>query len=192
AGAPLDDSTIEAYGGPTRTRTLAAWDASEFARGSVPEVWQVRDRSDTGCRMRGKTAELNRVIPGSLVAMRANETVPWTLGVVCRVRRLMVDYVEIGVEYMGRKPRFVKVVTGHGPARGAKAKCVGALYLPPSEEHPAMPIRTLLLPAREYRSTGDATLLSSNATYELRLNEPIRRQMEFVWTPFTVTRKIGR
>jgi hypothetical protein len=110
----------------------------------------------------------------------------------------MVDYVEVGVEYMGRKPRFVKVVMGQasapaaGPARGAEAKCVGALYLPPSEEHPAMPIRTLLLPAREYRSTGDATLLSSNATYELRLNEPIRRQTEFVWTPFTVTQKIGR
>jgi len=198
AGAMLDEPTIEAYGGPTRTRTLAAWDAPEFARGASAEVWQVRDRSDSGCRMRGKTADLNRVIPGSLLAMRANETAPWTVAVVCRVRRLMVDYVEVGVEYLGRRPRFVKVVMDQSsdpsaaPARGVEPKCIGALYLPPSEEHPAMPIRTLLLPAREYRSSAGATLLSSNATYELRLNEPIRRQMEFVWTPFTVTRKTGR
>lgn len=197
-GAPLDESTIEAYGGPTRTRTLAAWDAPEFARGSVPEVWQIRDRSDSGCRLRGKTADLNRVIPGSLVAMRVNETVPWTVAVVCRVRRLMVDYVEIGVEYLGRKPRFVKIVMDDtfdpsaGPLRGAEPKCIGALYLPPSAEHPAMPIRTLLLPARERRPSDDVTLLSSNAIYRLRLNEPIRRQMEFVWTPFTVTQKTGR
>jgi hypothetical protein len=198
AAAPLDESTIGAFGGATRTRTLAAWDSAEFARGTVPETWQIRDRSDSGCRLRGKTADLNSVIPGSLFAMRTSETAPWTVGVVRRLRRLMVDHVEVGVEYLGCKPRFVKIVIEQvfdpsvGPGREVEAKCIGALYLPPSRELPAMPIRTLLLPTREFRPNGEVTLLSSNATYKLRLDDPIQRQMDFVWTPFTVMEKNAR
>ncbi len=196
--APLDESTIEAFGGPTRTRTLAAWGAAEFARGMSPEIWQVRDRSDSGCRLRGKTADLNIVIPGSLLAMRASSTVPWSVVVVRRLRRLMVDHVEVGVEYLGCKPRFVKIVMDQpfdpaiGPSHEVEPKCIGALYLPPSQAFPALPIRTLLLPTREFRPRGDVTLLSSNATYKLRLNEPIERQVEFVWTSFSVVEKNGR
>ncbi len=196
--APLDDATIGAFGGATRTRTLAAWDAAELARGTVPETWQIRDRSDSGCRLRGKTADLNSVIPGSLLAMRTGDTAPWAVGVVRRLRRLMVDHVEVGVEYLGCKPRFVKIVMDQAfdpsvsPAREVEPKCIGALYLPPGQELPAMPIRTLLLPAREFRPNGDVTLLSSNATYKLRLDDPIQRQMDFVWTPFTVIQKNAR
>jgi hypothetical protein len=187
--APLDESTIEAFDGATRTRTLAAWNAADFERGSVPETWQIRDRSDSGCRMRGKTADLNRVIPGSLLAMRDSETAPWTVVVVRRLRRLMVDHVEVGAEFIGSRPRYVKLLPA---AREGEPRSIGALYLPPSEAFPAMPIRTLLLPAREYQPYGDLTLLSSNATYRLRLNDPIRHQMEFVWTSFTVFGKGAR
>jgi len=197
AAAP-DDATIGAFGGVTRTRTLAAWGNTAFARGTVPEIWQVRDRSDSGCRLRGKTADLNSVIPGSLLAMRTSETAPWSVAVVRRLRRLMVDHVEVGVEYLGCKPRFVKVVMDHGfdpsmaASREVEPKCIGALYLPPSEAFPAMPIRTLLLPTREFRPSAEVTLLSSDATYELRLNDPIEHQMEFVWTSFTVIQKNAR
>lgn len=194
--APLAEPTIEAYGGPTRTQTLVVWNAADFARGTIPEAWQLRDRSDSGCRMRGKTGDLNRVVPGSLLAFRANEAAPWTLAVVRRLRRLMVDYVEIGTEYVGRKPRFVKIVTDdavdpRSAARQADPKCIGALYLPPSEEYPAMPIRTLVLPARDFRSDRDVTLLSSDATYTLRMNQPIRCEVDFVWTSFIVVEKRG-
>jgi hypothetical protein len=145
--------------------------------------------------LRGRTAELNRVIPGSLLAMRASDAAPWTLTVVRRVRRLMVDHVEIGVEYVGHNPRYVKIVTDQGrdPASGAdggaEPRCVGALYLPPSERFPSTPIRTLLLPAGCFRSNGTVTLLASNAVYTLRLNEPIEHQTDFVWTSFTILAK---
>ena len=182
---PLDESTIQAFDGATRTMTLAAWNA-DFAREPVAETWQVRDRSDSGCRMRGKTADLNGVIPGSVLAMRDSDRNPWTIVVVRRLRRLMVDYVEVGAEFIGSRPRYVKLVPS---ASGAEPRSIGALYLPPSEAYPAMPIRTLLLPAREYQPNSDVTLLSSNATYRLRLNDPIRHQMEFVWTSFTVLGK---
>ena len=164
---------------------------------ALPQIWQVKDRSDSGCRMRGQIDNLNRVIPGSLIAIRDSELAPWVVSVVRWFRRLMVDYVEIGVEYLGREPRFVKMVTGYdGDLATAEApnfasKCFAALYLPPSDEYPTIPINTVLLPAREFRTDSDVTLLSSNATYRMRLSEPLQQQFEYVWTSFVVIDKAG-
>jgi hypothetical protein len=156
----------------------------------LPQIWQVKDRSDSGCRMRAQIDNLNGVIPGSLIAVRESETAPWVVSVVRWFRRLMVDYVEIGVEYLGREPRFVKLVTNCdrglsiAEAPHLASKCFAALYLPPSAEYPTMPIKTLLLPAHDFRTDSDVTLLSSNATYRMRLSEPIQQQFEYVWTSF--------
>ena len=163
-------------------------------------VWQVKDRSDSGCRMRGQIDDLNRVIPGSLIAFREEENIHWTVTVMRRLRRLMVDYVEIGVEHLGRRPRFVKVVTdclqvpaiddvSVDVAPNDRRKCFGALYLPASDMHPTMPIQTLLVPAGVFNVGRTITLLSSAATYQLRLNKPIEQQSDFVWTSFAVIDK---
>jgi hypothetical protein len=161
----------------------------------VPEVWQLRDRSDSGSRLRGQIDDLNRIIPGSLLAFRESDDAPWTVSVVRRFRRLMVDHVEIGVEHIGRSPRFVKLITecpGGPPSDespGAAQRCFAALYLPPSERQPTMPINTLLLPACNFKVDSTVTLLSSDATYTLRLNAPIQQQFEFIWTSFAVVDK---
>ena len=165
-------------------------------RDAAPMVWQVKDRSDSGSRLRGKIDDLNRVIPGSLIAIREDENSSWTVTVVRRLRRLMVDYVEIGVEHLGRAPRFVKLVADRAAnssvdeSADSTNRCFAALYLPPSELRPTMPIKTLLLPARDF--TGDCVLrlLSSNATYALRLNDPIQQQFEFIQSSFTVIDKV--
>ena len=162
-----------------------------------PQTWQVKDRSDWGCRMRGQIDDLNRVIPGSLMALRDCETTPWTVAVVRWFRRLMVDHVEIGVEYLGRRPRYIKVVADRHRQEVANgspdrtAKCFAALYLPPSEANPNMPIKTLLLPASEFRAGREMTLLSSSATFRVRLSEPIQQQAEFVLTPFVVISQVA-
>jgi hypothetical protein len=163
---------------------------------ALPQIWQVKDRSDSGCRMRGQIDNLNRVIPGTLIAIRDSETAPWTVSVVRWFRRLMVDYVEIGVEYLGREPRFVKMVTDYdrdlatAEEPNSAPRCFAALYLPPSDEYPTIPIKTVLLPAREFRTDSDVTLLSSNATYRMRLSEPLQQQFEYVWTSFVVIDKL--
>ncbi|HQR10719.1 MAG TPA: hypothetical protein PLW68_05265 [Casimicrobiaceae bacterium] len=170
-------------------------EASVAAAGGGDDViqqWQVKDRSDSGCRMRGQIANMNRVIPGSLIAIREDETSPWTVAVVRWFRRLMVDHVEIGVEYLGRRPRFVKMVADPRRELTADAlqdpalRCFAALYLPPSDGHPTMPIKTLLLPAGEFKAGCEVMLLSSSATYRMRLSEPIQQQYEFVLTSFGV------
>ena len=188
---PLDGCTFSpvfSVGGDASPISLSM----SGAMAAMHQVWQVKDRSDSGCRMRAQIGNLNRVIPGSLIAVRDGETAPWVVSVVRWFRRLMVDYVEIGVEYLGREPRFVKMVTDGDrgltlvEAPNVTSKCFAALYFPPSEECPTMPIKTLLLPACEFRTGSDVTLLSSDAIYRMRLNEPIQQQFEYVWTSFAV------
>jgi hypothetical protein len=149
--------------------------------GAAQASWQVRDRSDSGSRLRGQIDDLNRVIPGSLIAIRESDGAPWTVSVVRRFRRLMVNFVELGVEHIGNRPSVVKLV-----AAPAGSSSFVALYLPPSERQPAMPIKTLLLPVRKFSADGKLTLLSSRSSYTLRLNEPIQQQFEYLWTSFTV------
>ncbi len=204
AAALGNENTISPLGGPTFSPFFATdsdTGAMSFSTagpfGATPQIWQVKDRSDSGCRMRAQIDNLNLVIPGSLIAVRDSETSPWIVSVVRWFRRLMVDHVEIGVEYLGRKPRFVKMVANYdcdlaiAGAPDSASRCFAALYLPPSEKRPTMPIKTLLLPAREFRAGCDVTLLSSNATYSMRLNEPIQQQFEYVWTSFLVIVKVA-
>lgn len=159
---------------------------------TLQQSWQVKDRSDSGCRMRGQIRDLNLWIPGSLVAMREDANAPWTLSVVRRFKRLMVDRVEIGVEHIGCRPRFVKIVTDVrlDPASDdlpeSSRRSFAAIYLPASEQSPAMPINTLLLPAREFKSGSVVMLLSSRSTYVLRLNAPIQQHLGFIWTSFAI------
>jgi hypothetical protein len=160
---------------------------------TLPQIWQVKDRSDSGCRMRAQVTNLNHVIPGSLIALRDNESAPWTVSVVRWFRRLMVDHVEIGVEYLGRAPRYVKMAADSDSelanVEAREQRCFAALYLPPSEKYPTMPIKTLLFPTRDFKAGCDVTLLASNAVYRMRLSEPIQQQFEYVWTSFSVVEK---
>ena len=200
--AQSEEITISPASGHTHlaTSALGAAGLAPFSIattfGRKPQTWQVKDRSDSGCRMRGQTTDLNGLIPGSLIAIRESENAQWTVAVVRRLRRLMVDHVEISVEHIGRKPRFVKVVTDYRPdsyvndAPNNTQRCLGALYLPASEKHPTMPIKTLLVPASAFNAGRAITLLSSTAIYTLRLNKPLEQQSGFVWTSFAVIGKV--
>jgi hypothetical protein len=182
------DGQIASLLNPTPGATFPLMDPFD----AIPQTWQVKDQNDFGCRMRGQVDDLSRVIPGSLIIVRDAETAPWIVSVVRWFRRLMIDHVEIGVEYLGRNPRLVKIVAGFHPdlATGnlpdPASRCFTALFLPPSDEFPNVPIKTLLLPASEFRADHDMTLLSSGATYRMRLNDPIQQQFDFVWTSFAV------
>ncbi len=203
AGSAADgESTISPFGSSTYSPLFAAGGQQGQAifsiadqLSAIPQIWQVKDRSDTGCRMRGQIDNMNRVIPGSLIALRDSEGASWTVSVVRWFRRLMVDHVEIGVEYLGRKPRFIKLVADGDPdpdldfGQEPAPRCFAALYLPPSAQYPTLPIKTILLPACEFSPGGEFTLLSSSATYRMRLNEAIQQQFEYVLTSFSIIGK---
>lgn len=161
----------------------------------APGIWQAKDWSDSGCRLRGRAANLNDVIPGSLMCIREHQDAPWTVSIVRRLRRLMVDHVEISLEFIGRKPRFVKLVTARDPLRASpdepngKRSTFGAIYLPLSEKRPTLPIKTLAVPVAAFNEGQVVTLLSSEARYSLRFNKALEHHADFVWTTFSLIAK---
>jgi len=159
----------------------------------VPEqVWQLKDRSDSGCRLRGRIGSSSHVLPGALVAFRECRDVPWTLAVVRRLRKRIGDRVDIGVEYIGHSPLAVNLSAESDPkaqekvAPDKKLKHCIALYLQESSEHPKMPFKTLILSPHKFKAGYCVSLRSNGAKYTVRLKEPIEEQDGFVWLPYEV------
>ena len=143
------------------------------------------DRSDSGCRLQGQIFESNWVIPGVLVAFRKDAAAPWMLAVVRRFDKPTGDRADIGVEYMGRNPRGVKITVA--AVSGAnKGPNIAAIYLPESARQPVMPFKTLVLPVHKYAPNEHLTLRSVSALYTIQLKEPIDEQGDFIWTPFEI------
>ncbi len=156
------------------------------------QEWQLKDLSASGCRLRGKIANPNRVLPGTLIAFRESDNLPWILAVVRRLRKRIGDRVDIGVEYVGQNPLGVTLVAegdGAGQAKATadkKRKQCTALYLRESSERPKMPFKTLILWPREFKTGRCLILRSDDANYTVRLKEPIEEQDGFVWLPYEV------
>jgi hypothetical protein len=170
--------------------TMAPWSVGELDAGYP--LWKLVDRSDSGCRLQGQIFESNWVIPGVLMAFRQDASAPWMVGVVRRFDKSAGDRADIGVEYMGRSPRGVKIsIVTASDARSATSSdnpgvSIAAIYLPESARHPVMPIKTLVLPVRRYAPDDRLTLRSTSALYTIQLKEPIDEQSDFIWTPFEI------
>jgi hypothetical protein len=153
----------------------------------VPQpLWEVRDRSESGCRLRGRTLNPRQSLPGSLMAFRDNDA-PWTVAVVRRFSKVVGDGVELGVEHIGRDPKRVLLLAHDGrQAPITKRDKIVALYLPESNAYPRIPIKTLIVPAHDYRPGRVLTMVSTTNETAVRLKEPIEQQRDFVWTSFDV------
>jgi hypothetical protein len=190
----VDEITITDVRGHVGVRKATVAAASQDSLSAFPATatfgvpqpaWQVRDRSESGCRLRGRVSNPRRLIPGSLMAFREDENAPWTLAVVRRLKKMVGDNVELGVEHIGRNPqRVLMVVPRAGDSADAKADQCVALYLPESDAYPKIPIKTLVLPASEYSPGRVLTMLSTMNEATIRLKEPIENQRDFVWTSF--------
>jgi hypothetical protein len=159
----------------------------------VPQpLWEVRDRSESGCRLRGRTLNPRQSLPGSLMAFRDNDA-PWTVAIVRRFSKVVGENVELGVEHIGRDPkRVVLLAHDNKDAPNAKRDKIVALYLPESNAYPRIPIKTLIVPAHEYSPGRVLTMLSTTNETAVRLKEPIEQQRDFVWTSFDVVDAIRR
>jgi len=150
------------------------------------------DRSDSGCRLHGPTLASNPIMPGALIAHREDAASPWMLGVVRRVKkRLAGKRVEIGVEFLGREPRRVIVVTadlevGAGSPPGSAPPRFAALYLAANAKHPLLPMQTLVLPVRGLAPNDRLSVRSRKDAYTIQLKEPLDEQAEFIWSPFAI------
>jgi len=197
----VEEITITDVGGSWRsTADVAGSDPRAIslpsAAGAEPtdQVWRIKNRSDSGTLLRGRVDDPYRVIPGSLIAFQERSGGQWTIAVVRRLKRIMRSNVEIGVEHIGHNPQGVTIAVDadHDSPAGAQGDArerFSGLFLRGSAQHPTIPIKTLLLPAREFRSSRRLVLLSTSMNYALRLKEPLESQADFVWTAFEITAK---
>jgi hypothetical protein len=188
-----DEITITAVDSTRVARGPASVDSSARSAGAGYDVlhstWHVRDRSDSGCLLRGRVPDARRLLPGLLVAFRDDRVVPWTVAVVRRLNRLVGNNVEIGVEHLGRNPQRIILLSGPGsPETGVASETrpdrFVALYLPESDASLKIPIKTLLMPACEFVPGRVMTMLSTTQEVAIRLRKPLEHQADFVWASF--------
>jgi hypothetical protein len=195
----VEEITITADGGYTQPPS-----GSPHATNGPPEppsvhefgvphhVWQFKDRSASGCRLRAPIGDAHRVPPGALVALRDDENMRWSLVVVRRRKTRIGDRVDIGVEYVGQNPRGVTLEAGRRisePSAGGGEPGHGlftAVYLRESAKQPVMPFKTLIMAVDATKGDPCLTLRSATAEYAVRLKEPIEEQDDFVWLPYEV------
>ncbi|MET0681719.1 MAG: hypothetical protein ABWZ29_00090 [Casimicrobiaceae bacterium] len=194
----VEEITITVDGG--YTKSSAEVDTRDGPRTNTPglefgvphQFWQLKDRSASGCRLRAPVADAPKVSPGTLVAIRDEETMRWSLVVVRRLKTRIGDRIDIGVEYVGQNPRGVTMAVegAHSPRSAASATDKGglftAVYLRESAKQPAMPFKTLIMASTATEGIACLTLRSATAEYTVRLKEPIEEQDDFVWLPYEV------
>jgi hypothetical protein len=158
-------------------------------------AWRIKNRSESGTLLKGRIDDPYRVIPGSLIAFHGCSDGRWTIAVVRRLKRIMRSNVEIGVEHIGHNPQGVTISTeldrdcsAAGSTKDLRER-FSALLLRGSAQYPTVPIKTLLLPAREFKPGRQLILLSTSMSYTLRLKEPLEPQADFVWTAFEIIAK---
>jgi len=165
---------------------------SAFEFGAPHHVWQLKDRSASGCRLRAPISDAPRVLPGTLVAIRDDESMRWSLVVVRRLKTRIGDRVDFGVECIGQNPRGVTMalevpeIAGDLRTKKGASAYFSALYLRESAKQPTMPFKTLIMAAPASGSIRCLKLRSATAEYTVRLKEPIEEQDDFVWLPYEV------
>ncbi|HVN36043.1 MAG TPA: hypothetical protein VMU96_12415 [Casimicrobiaceae bacterium] len=179
--------TIGAFGDTTGQGAYSVMQSSTGA----PLLTMV-DQSDSGCRLQGAALISNPALPGALIAFREDATLPWSLAVVRRAKkRLAGRRIEIGAEYLGTGPRWVVIVvddsaaTPGNPAEREAPRFAG-LYLPESDQHPLLPIKTLVLPTCGLSPGDRLSVRSRRSVYTVRLKEPLEEQSDFIWSPFEI------
>jgi hypothetical protein len=204
-GPEAQRSTITMFGGFTGTRTtgyfrdgnsVSPMSAVDLDAGSP--LWRLVDRSDSGCRLQGPIFDANWVIPGTLIAFRESAALPWMLAIVRRVEKQADNRADIGVECIGKNPRGVKITVGAGASKrreglpGGDRTSFAGLFLPESATQPALPVKTLILPARKYGPEERLMLRTVTTLYTIELREPIEEQGDFVWLPFEIVARTPR
>ena len=192
SAASGDDVTIAGFGATAEGSTIglkASTGSPASGAGVASGVLTMADRSDSGCRLHGPALATTRTAPGTLIAFRTDAASPWTLAIARRVRkRLAGKRIEIGAEYLGKAPRLVVVVQEAGVANsiqsGDNLPRFGALYLTESTEHPVLPMKTLILPARGILPGARLSVRSRTSIQTIQLRQPLEEQAEFIWSPF--------
>ncbi len=156
-------------------------------RGSI---WQIEDRSDTGCRLTAPEKEAPTKL-GEILTIKEGDL--WALAVVRRMQRRQQNETTVGVEIIGR--RLVRVllrnwVTPSDAGRASADRPFFGIYLPAHPENRQMAQRSLIGPDERFVTGGMVELDTGSARYLIRFTQTLERQPGWAWTLFSAVRKL--
>jgi len=162
---------------------------AQFAAPGGP--WEVKDVSQTGFRLLAPMSVANAVTLGTLAAIRPHGHVPWTLGIVRRMKRMTADRAEIGLQVIANTIVGVDLVEQRKGGDGGDYSVDGmpttngrtfhALFLALRKRDAETGVQSLIVPAAEYQPAKRLKLMTSKSINPIRFGRLIEQQPEWVW-----------
>ena len=185
-GIPAD---VRARNEGDKRLELARRRFAQFAAPGGP--WEVKDVSQTGFRLLAPMSVANAVTLGTLAAIRPHGQMPWTLGIVRRMKRMTADRAEIGLQVIANTIVGVDLVEQRKGGDGGDYSVDGmpttngrmfhALFLALRKRDAETGVQSLIVPAAEYQPAKRLKLMTSKSVNPIRFGRLIEQQPEWVW-----------
>jgi hypothetical protein len=157
--------------------------------------WQVLDTSESGCRIQSTTQQAAHLRIGSLLALLLEGDTCWRIGIVRRLKRRTAEHTELGLEIIAENSQLVmpESITAResgysvdGVDINTGGKGFDALYVPPQQRPFSAPVRSVVVPAAEFKPGRVLSLKVEGETHQIRLALIIEQARDWVWTTFEV------
>ncbi len=155
--------------------------------------WELRDVSQTGCRLMASMLAATALTLGSPVALRQHGQAVWTLGIVRRMKRLTSERAEIGLQVIASAVASVDLIEQRKPQDDdysvdgvpttINGRIFAGLYLALRRKgSDAAVVHSLMLPAAEYQPLRKLKLQTPRSITPIRLGRVLEQQPDWVWT----------
>jgi hypothetical protein len=163
---------------------------AQFASPGGP--WEVKDVSQTGFRLLAPMSAASAVTLGTLAAIRPHGQMPWTLGIVRRMKRMTADRAEIGLQVIANTLVGVDLVeqrkgggnddySVNGEIAIVNGRSFHGLFLALRKREGETAVQSLIVPAAEYQPAKRLRLVTSKATNPVRFGRLLEQQPDWVW-----------
>jgi hypothetical protein len=154
--------------------------------------WEVKDVSQTGFRLLAPMSVANMVTLGTLAAIRPHGHMPWTLGIVRRMRRMTADRAEIGLQVIANTLVGVDLIEQRkggsdgdysvdGEAITINGRTFQGLFLALRKREGDSAVQSLIVPAAEYQPAKRLKLMTTKASNPIRFGRLLEQQPDWVW-----------
>ncbi len=189
----FDDSVELATFGHMRNENARALEvarrllATYAAQGGA---WDIRDVSQTGYRLVAPMSIINAVTLGTLVAIRANGQLLWTLGIGRRMKRLTSERAEIGLQVIANNLVSVELLAQKrsdpeysidGEVSTISGRRFQGLFLSLRRRNSESTIQTLIVPAGEYQPGKRMRMNVAKVSQQIAFGRLLEQQPEWIW-----------
>ncbi len=169
---------------PLARRRLSAY-------GAAGGMWDLKDISDTGLRIEAANPTQNGLGVGTLVLVRPDGQLVWTLTVLRRMKRLSAERAEVGLQVIADSAVLVDLVpegnagvaaySVNGEAIAPGARAVRALFLLMRRRGEGSAVQSVIVRGSDYQSGKRYTVRTRKSSYGVRFGRLMERQHDWTW-----------